>query len=94
MKKKASLRKMILLKFCRISGSKESINLEYAPYLRNRIVEPLLKDGSDGAKSALEMLHEYDLLKEDLDSLNEICSWPNSVDPMSKIDSKVGYCYC
>ena len=64
--------------------------MEYAPYLRNHIVEPLISNGSDGAKIALERLHEYDLLKEDLESLSEICSWTTSADPFSKLDSKVG----
>ncbi|XP_065212559.1 replication factor C subunit 1 [Planococcus citri] len=73
----------------KISASKESVNLEYASFLRNHILQPLVKDGSDGAKTALERLHEYDLLREDLESLSEICSWTSSADPLSKIDSKV-----
>lgn len=74
----------------RVSASKQSINLEYAPYLRNYILQPLVNDGSDGAKTALERLHGYDLLREDLDSLSEICTWSNSADPMAKVESKVG----
>lgn len=74
---------------CRLSASKESINLDYAPYLRNSIVRPLVQDGTEGVKDALDKLHEYQLLKEDLDSLQEICQWPNSTNAMSNLDSKV-----
>lgn len=73
----------------RISGSKESVNLDYAPHLKNRILSPLVERGTEGVKEALDMLHEYDLLKEDLDSLQEICQWPNSVNTMANLETKV-----
>lgn len=78
-----------VLLISRVSASKQSINLEYAPFLRNYILEPLQKSGSEGAKASLDRLNDYELLKEDLDSINEICNWPNMPDPLSSLDSKV-----
>lgn len=75
--------------YYRVSGSKESINLDYAAHLKNRILGPLVEHGSDGVKDALDVLHEYDLMREDLDSLQEICQWPNSVNTMANLEPKV-----
>lgn len=71
------------------SGSKEAINLDYSSHLRDLIVRPLLENGSDGVQDALNALQSYDLLKEDLESLTEVCKWPNKKDPMDKVESKV-----
>lgn len=73
----------------RMSGSKEAMNLDYSVPLRDHIVRPLVVNGAEGVSTALSVLHEYNLVKEDLDSLLELTSWPNSKDPMSKVDSKV-----
>ena len=34
-------------------------------------------------------MSQYALLREDLDNLLEVTQWPNSVDPMKSIESKV-----
>lgn len=73
----------------RMSGSKEAMNLDYSVPLRDHIVRPLVVSGAEGVSKALGALHEYNLVKEDLDSLLELTSWPNSKDPVSKVDSKV-----
>ncbi|RZF43766.1 hypothetical protein LSTR_LSTR009189 [Laodelphax striatellus] len=73
----------------RVSASKEAINLDYSQHLRDLIVRPLLEHGTDGVSQSLEALKNYDLLKDDLDSLTELCRWPNSKDPMAKVESKV-----
>ncbi|KAL1123083.1 hypothetical protein AAG570_002171 [Ranatra chinensis] len=73
----------------RISGSKSALNLDYAKPLRDHILRPLIQEGSDGVQTALATLHDYNLLREDLDSLAELNTWPGSKDPSAAIDSKV-----
>ena len=77
------------LSFFRLSASRESITLDYATHLRDQIIGPLIRNGADGVESALEILHEYQLLKDDLDSLQEICLWPSSKNHWASLDSKV-----
>lgn len=72
-----------------MSSSKESVNLDYMRYLRDTILEPLVKTGSDGVQDSLSTLQHYCLTREDLDSICEIAAWPNATDPMTKIESKV-----
>jgi len=71
------------------SGSKQAVNLDYSPYLRDAIVIPLAKKGSDGIPASLEVMKNYQLLREDLDSIVELTQWPNRHDPFSTVDSKV-----
>ncbi|XP_075211056.1 germ line transcription factor 1 [Lycorma delicatula] len=73
----------------KVSGSKVAINLDYRNHLRDLIVRPLVQNGSDGVPDALNSLQSYDLLKEDFESLSELCKWPNTKDPMDKVESKV-----
>lgn len=69
--------------------SKEAINLDYVAPLRNAIVRPLATDGSDGVEAAVNVMNQYHLLREDLDSLVELSLWPGQRDPMQFVDSKV-----
>ncbi|XP_039293527.1 replication factor C subunit 1 isoform X2 [Nilaparvata lugens] len=73
----------------RVSASKEAINMDYSTHLRDLIVRPLLEHGSEGVSQSLEALKNYDLVKDDLDSLTELCKWPSSKDPFAKVESKV-----
>lgn len=72
-----------------VSGSKSAINLDYSYALKEKVLRPLLRDGADGVQESLNILRDYSLLREDLDSLNEITGWPLCQDLFSKIDSKV-----
>lgn len=72
-----------------ISGSKEAVNMDYLTHLRDSIVGPLIKEGLDGVPATLHVMQSYYLLRDDIDSLMELSSWPNQKDPMSHVDSKV-----
>lgn len=72
-----------------ISGSRSAVNLDYVTHMRNNIVRPLAKDGIAGVNQALEVMHAYNLLREDLDSILELAQWPRQKDPMNMVDSKV-----
>ncbi|XP_055384368.1 replication factor C subunit 1 [Condylostylus longicornis] len=73
----------------RTSGSRLSIRLDYAPFLLDSIVRPLKKDGIDGVQSSLNIIKEYRLLREDIESLIELTTWPGRKNPMDAVDGKV-----
>ncbi|KAG1956767.1 replication factor C subunit 1 [Pimephales promelas] len=70
-------------------SSKEAINLDYLPYLRSAILEPLQSQGSEGANQSVKLMDDYDIIKEDVDNMMEISTWGGQSDPYSKLDSKV-----
>uniref|UniRef100_A0A671KXN3 Replication factor C subunit 1 n=1 Tax=Sinocyclocheilus anshuiensis TaxID=1608454 RepID=A0A671KXN3_9TELE len=70
-------------------SSKEAINLDYLPYLRSAVLEPLQSQGSEGANQSVQLMDDYDLIKEDVDNMMEISTWGGQPDPYSKLDSKV-----
>lgn len=71
------------------SGSKSSVFLDYSSHLRDAIINPLIKDKSEGIDKSLEVLESYHLLREDLDSLVELSVWPGQRNPTILVDSKV-----
>ncbi|XP_021704728.1 replication factor C subunit 1 [Aedes aegypti] len=71
------------------SGSRLSVRLDYAPFLVDAIVRPLKEEGSEGVPQALDVIKEYRLLREDLESLVELTSWPKQKNPMDSVDGKV-----
>ncbi|XP_050084985.1 replication factor C subunit 1 [Anopheles aquasalis] len=71
------------------SGSRLAIRLDYAPHLLRSIVQPLQKRGAEGVNDSLEVIKEYRLLREDIDSLVELSTWPKHKSPMDTVDGKV-----
>uniref|UniRef100_A0A8C6LCJ7 Replication factor C subunit 1 n=1 Tax=Nothobranchius furzeri TaxID=105023 RepID=A0A8C6LCJ7_NOTFU len=70
-------------------GSRQAVNLDYLYYLRQILLHPLQKYGAEGTGQAVQLLDDYQLIKEDVDSIMEISSWGGQPDPYSKLDSKV-----
>ncbi|KAH8243250.1 hypothetical protein KR032_005944, partial [Drosophila birchii] len=71
------------------SGSRLSVRLDYAPFLLNNICRPLAKEGQEGVPAAIEVMKDYHLLREDLDSLVELTSWPGKKSPLDAVDGRV-----
>lgn len=71
------------------SGSRMSVRLDYAQFMVKAIVKPLIDKGMEGVQEALEVIKNYHLLREDLDSLFELTSWGGAKSPWEKVDSKV-----
>ena len=69
--------------------SKGSLALDYGQVLRDHIISPLLKKRSDGVDQAVANMVHYSLLREDLDGLMEVTSWPNKPQPFVAVGSKV-----
>lgn len=81
-----------LTNFCffdRLSGSKEDVGLDYAKALFDAIVRPLSQEGSEGTEKSLDVMREYSLLREDLDSLSQLSDWNFRPDPFARLESKV-----
>lgn len=70
-------------------SSRQAVNLDYLHYLRQALLSPLQKRGTEGAGEAVQLLDDYKLVKEDVDSMMEISVWGSQPDPYSKLDSKV-----
>ncbi|EDV94849.1 replication factor C subunit 1 [Drosophila grimshawi] len=71
------------------SASRLSVRLEYAPHLLANIVRPLALQGQEGVPAALAVIKDYHLLREDLESLVELTSWPGKKSPMDAVDGRV-----
>lgn len=71
------------------SGSRLSVRLDYAPFLMQKIVSPLKDKGLEGVSEALEVIKEYRLLRDDIDALLELTTWPKTSNAWTSIDSKV-----
>jgi replication factor C subunit 1 len=71
------------------SGSRMSVRLDYAQFLVQAIVKPLVDKGMEGVADALEVMKSYHLLREDLDSLFELTTWGSAKSPWEKVDSRV-----
>ncbi|KAM6972617.1 replication factor C subunit 1 [Aplochiton taeniatus] len=70
-------------------SSKQAVNQDYVPYLRGALLSPLQRRGAEGAAEAVRLLDDYNLIREDVDSLMEINVWGGKTDPYSKLDPKV-----
>lgn len=65
------------------------MRLDYAPFLLKNIVQPMIDDKTDGIEEALNVMKEYRLLREDIDSLVELTTWPGKKNLMDSVDGKV-----
>lgn len=70
-------------------SSRQAVNLDYLHYLRKALLHPLQRHGAEGAGQAVQLLDDYQLIREDVDSMMEISVWGGQPDPYSKLDSKV-----
>uniref|UniRef100_A0AAZ3QQX2 Replication factor C subunit 1 n=1 Tax=Oncorhynchus tshawytscha TaxID=74940 RepID=A0AAZ3QQX2_ONCTS len=70
-------------------SSRQAVSLDYLPYLRMALLCPLQRQGAEGAGQAVQLLDDYHLVREDVDSLMEISLWGGQPDPYAKLDPKV-----
>lgn len=59
------------------------LRLDYVPFLREKLIKPLVDEGLDGISTVLELMDEYYLTKEDFDNILEL-----SVHGSMKVDDK------
>ncbi|XP_063740002.1 replication factor C subunit 1 isoform X2 [Eleginops maclovinus] len=70
-------------------SSRQAVNLDYLFYLRQALLSPLQRHGAEGAAEAVKLLDDYQLIREDVDSIMEISLWGGQPDPYCKLESKV-----
>ena len=63
--------------------------MDYLSHLRRCLTDPLVTRGADGARQVIDLLDEYDLLREDFDNILEASTWPGQRNPMDSVESKV-----
>lgn len=73
----------------RTRASKGALNLDYLSYMRDKLVQPLLTQGSDGVQEVVDLMDNYYLMKEDFDNIMEISSWGGKPSPFTRVDPKV-----
>ncbi|NXN58170.1 RFC1 factor, partial [Rynchops niger] len=73
----------------RTQACKRTVNMEYLPYLRDALVQPLKDLGADGVQEAITFMDSYCLMKEDIENIMEISTWGGKPSPFSKLDPKV-----
>jgi replication factor C subunit 1 len=73
----------------KISANKLGVGMDYLSVLKLMLSKPLIKKGNDGIEDVLKIMNEYNLTREDFDTILELSTWPGDKDPMSLIESKV-----
>lgn len=75
------------------SASKLSMALDYIPHLRKVLTLPLVAQDSteinSGVSRVIQVMEDYDLTKEDWDSILEVGQFEGQRDPVASIPSKV-----
>ena len=56
----------------RTKTNNDDLRMDYIPYLRSQLVQPLVTKGADGIDDVLKMMDEYYLTKEDFDNILEL----------------------
>uniref|UniRef100_A0A915PR01 Replication factor C subunit 1 n=1 Tax=Setaria digitata TaxID=48799 RepID=A0A915PR01_9BILA len=62
--------------------------LDYIPVLRNQYCRPLLDKENDGVNDVVNMYKEYNLVRDDIESIAELAIWPGIKDPGAAIPAK------
>src|SRR5699024_3433335 len=57
------------------SGSSTSLALDYMEPLRNHLTEPLIHSDKAGVSSVLDLMEQYALVKDDMNSILEFGLW-------------------
>ncbi|CAI4231296.1 unnamed protein product [Auanema sp. JU1783] len=73
----------------KVSANTQSLVTDYVPVLRDRLTKPLLTEESNGVQAVIDVMTEYDLIKDDSEAIAELAVWPGRTDPAAKIQSKV-----
>ena len=74
-----------------VSGSTTDLMLDYMTPLASALTKPLVHKEAEGVAEVIKVLDDYDLLKDDMDAILELNSWPGRHDPMAAVASKVRF---
>ncbi len=73
----------------KISANKIGVGMDYLSVLKQMLSRPLIKKGADGIEEVLAVMYEYNLTRDDFDTILELSTWPGQKDPSTLIESKV-----
>ena len=72
-----------------VSADKKALCHDYLPQFRGSLTTPLVQKGTDGVPEVIQLMDDYDLVRDDVDNIMEVTQWPGMKDPMSKVETKV-----
>ncbi|KAH7684562.1 CBN-RFC-1 protein, partial [Aphelenchoides avenae] len=77
-----------LMRQLAISGSSHALVTDYIPVLRDRMHRPLATRENDGVPEVVALYKEYDLLRDDMEAIDELGVWPQFPDIAKSINRK------
>jgi len=63
--------------------------LDYINPIRDLVMSPLTKKGPEGVSDAIDAMVNYNLIREDLDKLDELSTWGSNTSPWQRVDGKI-----
>ena len=72
-----------------ISGTRTSFALDYLESMKNSLAKPLQTKGADAVEEVLDIMENYSMTRENMNSLFELSLWNNEDDPLKNVDAKV-----
>ena len=63
--------------------------MDYLSVLKDMLSKPLIGRGTEGIKKVISIMNDYNLTRDDFDTILELSTWPDQKDPSTLIDSKV-----
>ena len=61
----------------------------YLPHLRSFLTKPLQSGDTEGVPEVVQLLNDYDLSREDFDSILEVSQYQGKEEPMKSVPTKV-----
>lgn len=58
-----------------VSTDKRQLGMEYLPLLKHRLVDPMLTKENEGVQEVIQTMNQYDLQREDWDSIMELATY-------------------
>ncbi|VDM07340.1 unnamed protein product [Wuchereria bancrofti] len=88
-KRQRLLRQLTTHTYLRTFAAALPMVLDYVPVLRNNYCHPLLDKENDGVNDVVSLYKEYNLIKDDMESVAELAVWPGMKDPGVAIPTRV-----
>uniref|UniRef100_A0A8R1TLE0 Replication factor C subunit 1 n=1 Tax=Onchocerca volvulus TaxID=6282 RepID=A0A8R1TLE0_ONCVO len=87
-KRQRLLRQLTTHTYLRTFASIYPMVLDYVPVLRHNYCRSLLDKENDGVNDIISLYKEYNLVRDDIESLAELAVWPGMKDPGAAIPTK------
>uniref|UniRef100_A0A0R3RH33 Replication factor C subunit 1 n=1 Tax=Elaeophora elaphi TaxID=1147741 RepID=A0A0R3RH33_9BILA len=88
-KRQRLLRQLTTHTYLRTFAASFPMVLDYVPVLRHSYCRSLLDRENDGVNDVINLYKEYNLVRDDIESVAELAVWPGMKDPGAAIPTKV-----